>query len=227
MGRSDRRPWGSTRVLAPSPSIQPTVEPWPAGRPIIRIHSTRFGPTEFNPSRGAQTRFAPIWTDLDEPIPTLYGAATLESAFSETIFHDVVPPGRGPRRVSRLEFRSKVLSYILPLRDLHLARMLGVDLQGLGISHEDLVFSSASEYPWTAGWAEAIYDVDRSAGPSFDGLIWIARQTGDAPAVVLWGGRVRDGHLSPQLDRTQIPLDVGPGLALVESVATRAGILLY
>jgi 16S rRNA C1402 (ribose-2'-O) methylase RsmI len=69
-------------------------------------------------------------------------------------------------------------------------------------------------------WAAALH----RAAPEADGLVWVARAHDQARARVLFGDRVGRADLAP--DDAGLPLIVGPGRALVEDAATRAGILI-
>ena len=81
MPDAPRRP----RVAAALPSGLDGAEPpatlhvtpfvWPAGRPIHRIHLTRFAAAAFNPGARGNAWFSPIIDAHGDPIPTLYGCS--------------------------------------------------------------------------------------------------------------------------------------------------------
>lgn len=73
-------------------------------------------------------------------------------------------------------------------------------------------------YPQTAAWALALY----STPPAPSGLLWTSRQDDTASALVLFGDRVPASALLVASD--PVPLNSGPGLALVDDAATLAGI---
>jgi RES domain len=166
------------------------VETWDAEKPIIRVHHSAFGATEFNPGRG-KGRFHPISAPTGMPVPTLYGSSTFEGALSETVFHDV--PVRGPgKAVEQSSLMPMLSSTLLPMRPLRLVQLRGFGLNKLGLTRAELVESEADQYVVTRAWAAALY----TAFDDVDGLTWMSRQHDSSGAIVLFGTRVQRHELT-------------------------------
>ncbi|MGH3634309.1 MAG: RES family NAD+ phosphorylase [Mycobacterium sp.] len=197
-------------MLAPLP--QPHERIWPAKHPIIRCHNSALGATEFNTSNDSR-RFRPV-TSQSAVVPTLYGADLVEGALSESVFHDV--PLRGPgRRVQRKALVPMIRSTVIPQRDLRLVQLHGTGLKKLGVTHGELIETSARQYPRTAAWGQAFYDHD-----DYDGLVWRSRQFNDSYAVMLWGDRVKR-RKDIDVDDANAPLSLylGAGFDEVQQLA--------
>jgi RES domain len=167
----------------PAPLPTPLEDIWPAGRPIIRCHNVALGATEFNTAKDSR-RFRPV-TSKGAIVPTLYGADLVKGALSESVFHDV--PIRGPgRRIQRKALVPWMRSTTIPQRDLRLVRLHSDGLTRLGVTHGELIETSSRQYPRTAAWGQALYDLG-----GFDGLVWFSRQFNKSYAVTLWGDRVK------------------------------------
>jgi hypothetical protein len=166
-----------------SERLVPLIEQWT--RPIVRVHHSRFGATEFNPgTAGSGGRFHPFQDRKGHVVPTLYASNSLNGALSETIFHDV--PLRGPRRVSRSALMPLQASTIRATRPLHLIQLRGFGLDRLGVSRRELIDTDAEQYEQTRAWAAALY----ASVPGADGMLWVARLHDVAAAIVLFGTRV-------------------------------------
>jgi hypothetical protein len=172
----------------------------PAGGEIVRVHRRRFAPTEFNTPRALP---------LGNPVvPTLYAARDDQTALLESLFDDV--PLDGTRQLARAALAERVLSRLVPARELRL----------LTLRDRELIEAPASGYRSASDWAEALHD----AAPEADGLIWMARRGSDRPAMVLFGDRIAAGELT--MTSPPMPLWRGPGLELAEVAAMRADIAL-
>jgi RES domain-containing protein len=167
----------------PTPLPQPLEDIWPAGRPIIRCHNIALGATEFNTSNDSR-RFRPV-TNKGAIVPTLYGADLVKGALSESVFHDVPIRGKG-RRIQRKALVPMMRSTTIPKRDLRLVKLHSDGLKRLGVTHAELIETSARQYPRTAACGQALYNLG-----DFDGLVWRSRQFNDSYAVMLWGDRVQ------------------------------------
>jgi hypothetical protein len=197
--------------------VDPLVEVWPTDRRIVRCHRLGHAATEFNPGRGDPGRFHPLPADGGW-VPTVYGSDTEDGALSETVFHDV--PVKGPARrilVSRL--LDRVVSTVLPLRDLSLVQLHGYGLRRLGVRRRELIETEADQYHRTVLWARALHLWPGRA----DGLVWVSRQHDTSRAAVLFGDRV-DADRDLRQDGMSLPLGWGSGLERVLVAAEAAGI---
>ncbi|MGJ6127135.1 RES family NAD+ phosphorylase [Mycolicibacterium sp. Y3] len=179
------------------------------------------GATEFN-TTAVSRRFRPVYDSGAAAVATIYGADLTEGALSETVFHDVPVRGTG-RRILRKALVPMVMSTIMPARDLRLVELHGAGLSRLGVTHGELIESSAKQYPRTALWGQALYDhADR-----FDGLIWRSRQFNDSLALMLWGDRVdRFTDLKAHPATAPVPLFAGDGFETVQELADAVAITI-
>jgi hypothetical protein len=202
----------------PAPEeLDPVVEEWPDGREIIRCHSSEFGATEFNATRGPG-RFRPFTVNR-RTVPTLYGAEDIEAALSETVFHDV--PVSGPGRQILASYLLPFLqSTIAPTRPLRLVALRGFGLGRIGITRSALIDSPATSYESTARWAQALYECPQQP----DGLLWTSRQYDRSAALILFGRRVARREL--RVVGSPRPLAIGEGLDAVRAAAEAAAILI-
>lgn len=158
---------------------------WPAGDPIVRVHSITLGARDFNPGYGAG-RFHPFVDCGGNAVPTLYGGADLETAVFETLLRDLHPGSM----VARSELRAYARSIIAPRRDLQLIDLYPTGLKRLGVSARYLLNGGASTYSKTVQWAKALHQASGA-----DGMIWRSRQRPDHDALTLWGDRLMRGDL--------------------------------
>lgn len=157
---------------------------WPADKPIIRVHDSSFGATEFNPGKG-EGRFHPL-VARGTPVPTLYGSGTFDAAVSETIFRSV--PVTAPNRyITQWSLMPIVSCTLMPVRPLQLVQLRGSGLRKLQLARVEIIDTEADQYPLTRAWAAALY----AAYPEADGLIWMSRQHDMSEAIVLFGTRVQ------------------------------------
>jgi hypothetical protein len=196
----------------PKPLPKPLEDIWPAGRPIIRCHNVALGATEFNASTDSR-RFRPVQSH-GAIVPTLYGADLVKGALSESVFHDVPVRGNG-RRIQRKALVPMMRSTVIPKRDLRLVRLHSDGLKRLGVKHAELIESSARQYPRTAAWGQALYDLG-----DHDGLVWQSRQFNASYAIMLWGDRVKR-RKDIDVDEANPPLSLflGPGFDEVQQLA--------
>jgi RES domain len=207
----------SPRVPAAA-DLDPLPHVWPAGKQLTRVYSAEFGPLGFNPSSAAG-RFRPV-LDGGAVVPTVYAGVDPETALAEGLLRgvDAIEADLAPRLYQR-EVREKRLARMVATRDLTLARLNGPGLTRLGISRKRLIEVPAPAYPYTAEWAQALYD----CAPRFDGLLWTSHQSDDGEAILLWEGRV-DADADLEGDGDPLALDSEPGLDLVREACLRAGV---
>jgi hypothetical protein len=106
-------------------------------------------------------------------------------------------------------------STVIPKRDLRLVRLHSDGLKRLGVKHAELIESSARQYPRTADWGQALYDLG-----DHDGLVWQSRQFNASYAIMLWGDRVKR-RKDIDVDEANPPLSLflGPGFDEVQQLA--------
>ena len=115
---------------------------------MFRVHRHDRKPDEYNPTETSQ-RFRPIYDPAGTPIPTLYGAESLEGALAETILRGV--PLDGPdRRVFADRLTPYAYSRLQPTRSLRLAILHDPHVKRLRVSAAALAESPPDAYPWTA-----------------------------------------------------------------------------
>jgi hypothetical protein len=202
-------------IPRPPPQLDPAIEPWNAGRQIVRCHAPSQHERQFNDTPRL-ARFRPLVHD-GSIVPTMYGADDLPGALSETVFHDV--PVRGPsRRVLRGQIERWVWSIVAPRRDLRLVALHGTGLKRVHVTHGELIESNASDYADTVPWSVALHDT--AAAP--DGLCWRSRQHNDSLALMLFGTRVADTDL--EIARRAEALTSGAGRDALYDFAEAADI---
>lgn len=162
-----------------------------AGTTLIRVHEPAFAGNAFNPCRGGLTRFAPLALPSGGCLPTLYAADDDESAFFETVFHDVAFDAR-PAYVALSKLTSRARSRIVTARDLLLANLREADLNAIGLTRTLLIDTLATQYAKTARWAEAFHRKDRRV----QGLVWTSRRCDPQSAYLLFGDRVSETDLT-------------------------------
>lgn len=183
---------------------------WPKGKKIERIHSCRFGATEFNPGKG-HGRFSPVNDIQGNSIPTLYGGENLSVALMETILHDLPTPCKdAPIALSILEILAR--SQILPTEDIHLVDLNPRFMKKHGITQNDLLGSSADNYPETRKWAEKVH----TDNPLAQGIQWASKQHGDK-AIMLFGDRIdRKGFYAIiDCEQASTSIDVNDGISVL------------
>lgn len=192
----------------------------PAGTLLHRIHSSRFGATQYNPTGGGNARFSPIRDATGQVVPTLYAGSTFHCAAMETVFHDV-PYAPGFKAVQQRRFAGNLHSHVLLGSDLQLVDLSSKALRLLGVPRSQLIDTDADHYPCTRQWAEAIH----AFAPHAQGLRWVSRQDDEAVAIVLFGDRVAGNDLkaqAPSRDLLNDPVTFSDLLDLAE----RIGVLL-
>ena len=188
----------------PATLAEPNVVTLNAGALVHRVHDRNYGANAFNPCKGSPTRFAPVYDEEGECVPSLYAAETLEAAIHETIFHDV-PVKAKSKTVPRTLVQSRAHARLEVLRDLRLVSLRGPDLRRWRIGRNSLIATSPKLYSETARWASAIHQ----QFPDAQGLLWTSNQCDPDTAYLFFGNRVapedfrtlyaRDGLVDPTL----------------------------
>lgn len=189
----------------------------PADTVLFRVHSARFGPTEFNPTdpdsleAGGGGRFD---SPGGEP-PFLYAARLPETAVVESLLRDLPFDVCGGRELPAVALTARCVSELRLTRDLFLVSLHGAGLAEVG-QNTWLVHSDASEYPRTRTWGKAIM----AWNPRAHGLEWRPRHDDDGLATCLYEDRVGD-----RLEAVRtLPLSEGEGLGLVRATLLAFGV---
>ncbi len=185
---------------APGLTLDPLIEPWPAGQAIHVIHDVAFEPESFNPGIDAAgalrnpTRFAPIRDGAGRVVPYLYGGSSRDCAIFETVFHNV-PIDAPDKFVDLDDFANRAHGRIVPNRDLQLVNLTTDGLHRLKVPKAELIASAPIDYLDTARWAEAIHH----QCPGVDGLLWMSRQRDRDQALVIFGDRANSALTGTRL----------------------------
>jgi hypothetical protein len=205
----------------PSPTPPPARSPAIVAlgpRTIWRVHRQEFRAAQFHPGGQSDARFSPLHDVHRRPIPTLYGASTLDGALMETIFHDIpTPPDGYILDLERLREARLVVSRLRPTRSLRLVDLSTKGLRRLGLARTDLIDTPVDAYALTRRWAEWLH-----AHTTARGLVWTSRQDDEAKALVLFGDRIVESALRIDVDRE--PLCDDPHLDAVLALAEHIGI---
>jgi hypothetical protein len=204
--------------IPPDPSaLNPLIQQWDAGSPILRCHDARFGATEFNRT-ASDGRFRPV-RSRGRIVGTLYGAQDDAGAVAESAFRPV-PVGEAVRRVRRARLAPIMISTLASSRTLRLASLHGNGFRRIGASRAQLIDSEADQYPALAAWGQALHDCPATP----DGIVWRSRHYDDSYAFVLFGDGVRGHEL--RVVEPPLPLAVGRGLERVMALAEEADITI-
>ncbi len=169
----------------PAPLARPNIVALPAGATVERVHDRRYGSAEFNPCKGAPTRFAPIRDAEGRCIPSLYAASNVEAAIHETIFHDV-PAGARRATVPATLVRARAHGRLEAGRRFRLASLRAPDLRRWRIAQTSLIGAPPGRYAETARWAAAIH----REFPEIEGLVWTSGRCDPDSAWLFFGDRV-------------------------------------
>lgn len=176
------------RIRIPSPFPPPRILPIVAGTTLHRIHDRQFGSTEFNPGRGARTRFAPLaGAPGGAIIPTLYAADSFDCAVYESILHDV-PIGPAPTTIGWHRLAPADYSELVLKRPILLAQLNEPDLKRMGTCRSELLDCGPRHYKSTAAWALALI----SEHEHVQGFCWTSSKDDSATCYILFGNRLSD-----------------------------------
>lgn len=153
-----------------------------------------------------------------EPIPMLYGGATMDCALMKTVFHDA-PYTAGFKTFDKGKPVGQAHSTVEVAQPLRVVDLASAPLRKLGITRKQLIDTEKDRYPVTRQWAEALY----RQCPDAQGLSWVSRQDDSARAVALFGDRIPNGALKP-LGASRSLVDDGNAYDSVLNLADRIGV---
>lgn len=189
----------------------------PAGLLLWRVSRDDSGLAYSTSTR--QNRFSPAHDGNGSIVPSWYGATSEAGAIFESVFHDIRPSHRAPR-VMPNQYADRVLAPVVTSRPLTLVDLTTSGLHTIGVSRARLIESTSQRYDWTNEVASRL----RTAAPTADGFVWVSRAQDTSRCVVLCADPGRPSMLVVAPTGGPLPLDVGPGLALLRALATAARI---
>jgi hypothetical protein len=164
----------------PDPStLDPLIQEWDAGVPIVRCHDARFGATEFNRT-ASEGRFRAV-RRRGRIVGTIYGSDDNVGAIAEHVFRPA-PVGGAVRRVRRSRLVPVLMSTLTCTRTLRLASLHGLGLRRVGATRAQLIDAEADQYPLLTPWGQAFHDCSASV----DGIVWRSRHYDDSYAFLLY-----------------------------------------
>ena len=191
-----------------------------SGTTLTRLHSRRFGVTDFNPTL-ARGVFAGGRFDAtpEDEYAFLYAAGDDATAVSEALLRDIPIDERGARLLPASRLSGLRIGWLRTTRALQLVSLRsGVDLAAIG-QDTWLTMAPAAEYAMTRRWAAAI----REWAPWAQGLTWRSHREPAGFAYVLFADRCPVGCLEEAVDDPLLPpadrsLASGPGRLYVEGL---------
>ena len=189
----------------------------PAGLLLWRVSRDDSGLAFSSSTR--TNRFSPMRDGSGVIVSAWYGATSEAGAIFESVFHDIRPSHRAPR-VMPNQYADRVLAPVVTVRPLTLVDLTTSGLHAIGVSRARLIESTSQRYDWTNAVASRL----RAAAPTADGFVWVSRAQDTSRCVVLYADPGRTSMLAVAPTGGPIPLDVGPGLALLRALATAARI---
>lgn len=184
----------------PVPPLGP-VTPFRFTKGVVlhRIFDATFPANGFNPCQGQPSRFAPIYDQNSDCVPSLYAGESFDCTAFETVFHNISPAAK--LKVVRLgAIRGRAYVKLRLKRPLRLAALFAPELKALRLRRSQLIDTSAKWYSKTAAWAAAIHN----QYADLEGLVWTSRQCDPERAVLLFGDRVQPSDLEIVASQTDI-----------------------
>ena len=216
---------------------------------LLRAHVIEAGTAWYNVSRHEPlfnstgkglSRFAPLRTSADRPIPHTYLAQNAIGALLESALHDV---WGSTETIEHLDLRGRMLRRVTCRTNLTVIDLRDRQLMSHGLSRDRIVTSPPEHYACTRRWADH-HTQRRIADQPPDGIIWQSRQMELAASharnwvqILMTAGedisRVavvydRDGTLSQKFDITVVHADLGrgDGLAFIADMSSDLGLCL-
>ncbi len=199
-----------------------------AGTRLTRIHDARFEATSFNPTLADRHwgggRFDATEDDL---YGYLYAAGDDLCAVAETLLRDLPISAAGSQLLPRTALRDRKISWLTPLEDLQLVRLLsGRDLAAVD-QDSWLTKCDSKEYGFTRRWARKI----REWAPWAQGLVWRSRREEESLAYVFFEDRCAESFeevgdsvfTPPEANR----LDREPGSSYVRVLLAEYNVTVY
>lgn len=201
----------------------------PFGTGLTRIHDSRFGAVEFNPTVATSDlqggRFDATPADA---YPFLYAAADDATAVAEVLLRDLPINDFGARLLPRGALSNRRIGWLRTTVELEVVTLRsGVDLAAVG-QDPWLTTGPAAEYGLTRRWSAAI----RRWAPDAAGLTWRSSREPEGFAYVFFGDRCPAGCFDEVTDSLPVPvgdqnLGEGTGRLYVEEMLARYRVALF
>jgi len=183
------------------------------GTLLWRIHESKFGAADFNPTPASDPWKGGRFDSPDGSYHYLYAAESKAAAVAE------VPADKSARIIPRAQVRDRVLSKIELGVDLEMVELHGPHLGQFG-QDAWLTKCDSSEYGLTREWALAI----RCWVPGAAGFRWRSKRDEDWFVYVFFHDRQPSGAIIPKGRRQWI--DFGRGLDSVQKILARHNVVI-
>ncbi|MEU9717181.1 RES family NAD+ phosphorylase [Streptomyces sp. NPDC047976] len=183
--------------------LRPNVEVIPAGTELWRVHKSKYGPTQFNPTL-ADLHFngGRFEGTVLDPYRSLYVADTALTAVAESVLRSV--PWTGDRReIPYISVHGRTLSVLRTTRELTLVSLLE-EKDLAAVRQTANLLDDERSYPMARRWTSEI----RAQAPEAMGLVWQSRRNRPRHAMVLFHDRFDDCHCNA--------LEVLPGRGIAD-----------
>lgn len=183
--------------------LDPNLKVIPAGTELWRVHKSKYGPVQFNPTLAdlhlGGGRFE--GTVLD-PYRSLYVADSALTAVAESVLRSAPWTG-GRRRIPYVSVHGRTLSVLRTTRELTLVSLIEEKDLAAVLQTANLLDDERS-YPMARRWTSEI----RAQAPDAMGLVWQSRRNRPEHSVVLFHDRFDDCHCNA--------LEVLPGRGIAD-----------
>ncbi|MFD0355350.1 RES family NAD+ phosphorylase [Streptomyces sp. NPDC127110] len=190
--------------------LHPNFEVIPAGTELWRVHKSKYGPAQFNPTL-ADLHFngGRFEGTVLDPYRSLYVADTALTAVAESVLRSV--PWNGDRRqIPYANVHDRTLSVLRTTRELTLVSLLE-EKDLAAVRQTANLLDDERSYPMARRWTSEI----RAQAPDAMGLVWQSRRNRPRHAMVLFHDRFDDCHCNA--------LEVVPGRGIAD-LGSREGI---
>ena len=133
---------------------------------MVRVAVDQIGSTEPS-SSSARRRFSSVRALNNRRVPALYAGEDLACALGETVFHDLGDDPSRPAQVFRADLLALRAGTIAATLDCELADLTDTALAAYGYRREEVIDTTAREYPVTRRWAQQTWDTTTCSG-----LVW-------------------------------------------------------
>ena len=130
---------------------------------MVRVAVDQLGSTEPS-SSPAPRRFSPLRDENSRRVPVLYTGADLACALGETVFHDLGDDPSSPAEVFRADLLALRAATIAVTIDCQVADLTDEALTRYGYRRDEVIDTTAEDYPITRRWGQHAWDTTGCAG---------------------------------------------------------------